>query len=315
MTASDLRVGFVGCGVHARNILLPAVQRIGMDLAAICDLDRRLAQRTTRRFGAFRAYQDARTMVEEMDLDAVLICGPPELHAEAAQVALAGGCHVWVEVPGAPSADEAHRIAEIAEERGLIAAAGLNARFAPVYQRLREIIHDAQFGEIRSVEVVWWPPETHGHDDPVLFDLVHALDLVRFLGGDVSDSAVTRAPDGTVLAITLELQSGALATVSFAAPARCPRERVEVASLQATVTATGRQEVSLRSADREETRVWRYDALRAQDAEDSWDPAGHVAQLQHFAQVVLGEGEPRATLADAATVMRIAETVAAQEGS
>ena len=315
MAATDLRVGFVGCGVHARDTLLPAVQRVGMELAAICDLDRRLAQRTTRRFGAFRAYQDVRTMVDEMDLDAVLICGPPDLHAEAAPVALAAGCHVWVEMPAAPSAEEAQRIAGIADERKLVAQAGLNARFAPVYTRLREIALAPDFGEMASVEIVWWPPRTHGHDVPVLFDLPHAIDLVRYLGGEVQDLSVTRGSDASVLAIAFALESGAIATISFAGPVECPRERVQVASLRSTVMATARREVALQSADREDLQVWQYDALRVQGAQTSWDPSGYIAQLQHFVEAIEGETRLQATIADAASAMRLAERVAACERS
>ena len=259
-------------------------------------------------------------MIDEMDLDAVLICGPPELHAEAAPVALAGGCHVWVEVPAAPDADEAQSIATMAEERGKIAQAGLNARFAPVYRRMQKIVSteeadERDFGELRSIEVVWWPPKTHGHDDPVRFDLIHALDMVRHLGGEVEDLSVVRGRDRTVLAIALELRSGAVATISFAAPAACPRERVAMASLQATVMATERREVMLRSAEREDTRYWWYDASRAEEGQAPWDPAGYIAQLQHFADAVTGEAAPEATLADAAAAMRLAERIAADKGS
>ncbi len=315
MAAGDVRVGFVGCGVHARERLLPAVQRVGMDLAAICDLDRRLAQRTTRRFGAFRAYQDARAMIDEMDLDAVLVCGPPELHAEAAETALAAGCHLWTEVPVAPNADEAEEIATIAEEHGRIAQAGLNARFAPAYQRMREIVDDPEFGELRSVEIAWWVPETHGHDNPVLFDLVHALDLVRHLGGDVVDLCVVRARQANTLAIALELQADAVATISFTGRALCPRERVEVASLDANVTTNGRQQVILHSSKREETAVWGYDAMRVRESEMQWEPTGHIAQLRHFAESVLGDTEPEATFTEAVAAMRLAERIAQIERS
>jgi myo-inositol 2-dehydrogenase/D-chiro-inositol 1-dehydrogenase len=309
MAASDVRVGFVGCGVHARSTLIPAVQRVGIDLAAICDLDKRLAQRTRRRFGAFRSYQDLRRMVEEMDIDALLVCGPPELHAEAGPVALEAGCHLWVEVPTAPNADEAQWLAEMARDRGLVAGAGLNARFAPVYVRARAIMQEPEFGELRSMEVVWWRPETHGHDDPLLFDLPHALDLVRYLGGDVSELSVQRGRDDRALAVALELDSGAVATVSFAAPVECPRECVQIASDRATATVTGRREVSLRTGDRAERRVWEADVICPEDADAPWDPRGYPTQMQHFADAIGGDAEPQATLADAAAAMRLAETV------
>ncbi|MFP4250198.1 MAG: Gfo/Idh/MocA family protein [Armatimonadota bacterium] len=306
MAGNQVRVGFVGCGVHARETLLPVVQRAGMELAAICDLDKRLAQRVTRRFGAFRAYQDIGAMVDEMDLDAVLACGPPELHAEAAEAALRGGCHVWTEMPAAPTSAEAERIAELAAERELVAAAGLVMRCAPAYQRLRDLCADEQFGPVRSIEVAWWPPRMHAHDEPLLFDLPHALDIAWWIGGDVRTLAVSRADDDDVLLVTMQLRSGAVAAVSFAAPADCPRERVTVASLRATATAEGRQTVTLTRCGRDETSVWGGRSL-ATAADRPERARGFLPQMEQFAGAVGGESEPTATIGDAAYVLRLAE--------
>jgi predicted dehydrogenase len=314
MAGNEVRVGFVGCGVHAREVLLPAVKRAGMDLAAVCDLDKRLAQRVTRRLGAFRAYQDVGAMVDEMDLDAVLVCGPPELHAEAAEAALRGGCHVWTEMPAAPSADEADGLAELAAERGLVAQAGLMMRFAPAYERAREICADEDFGEVRSSEVAWWPPRMHGHPDPLVFDLPHALDLVRYMGGDVKRLAVARADEGRAMLVTMELASGAVASVSFAPRADCPRERLAVASIQGTVTVEARQRVTLRRCETQEARVWgeRPHATGADGGPERM--RGFVPQMEHFAAVVAGEREPRGTVEDAAYALRLAELAADSAG-
>jgi len=307
MAANEVRVGLVGCGVHAREVVLPAAQRAGMELAAVCDLDKRLAQRVTRRFGAFRAYQDIGTMVEEMDLDAVLACGPPEMHAEAAEVALRRGCHVWTEMPAAPTAAEAQRLAELASERELVAEVGLVMRHAPAYRRLHAICNEDGFGEVRSIEVVWWPPRLNGHEDPLSFDLSHALDFVRFIGGDVGRMSVARAGGGRAMLVTMELQSGAVASVSFAAPADCPRERVAVASMGATVAVEGRRTVTLRRCGHDETSVWGTEAHWAGMQGGSERAQGFLPQMEHFARAVAGEEEPLTAMSDAAYVLRLVE--------
>jgi myo-inositol 2-dehydrogenase/D-chiro-inositol 1-dehydrogenase len=314
MAGNAVRVGFVGCGVHAREVLLPAVQRVGMDLAAVCDLDKRLAQRVTRRFGAFRAYQDVGRMIEEMDLDAVLVCGPAELHAEAAETALRAGCHLWTEMPAAPTADEAARIAELADGRGLIAQPGLMMRSAPAYGRLREIVEGEQFGAIRSVDVTWWPPGMHGYEDPMLFDLPHAMDMVRFFGGEVKRLAVARAGGECVLSITLEMASGAVGSVSFAAPAGCPRERVAVASMSAVATVDGRQAVTLDRCDSEESSVWGRRACAVGTEGGMERTRGYLPQIERFAAAVAGEEQPPAVMNDAVRALRLAEIVRASAG-
>lgn len=314
MAGNEVRVGFVGCGMHAREVLLPAVQGAGMDLAGVCDLDKRLAQRVTRRFGAFRAYQDIGRMVDEMDLDAVLVCGPPEMHAEAAEVALRGGCHVWTEMPAAPTAVEAERLADLALERERVAQPGLVMRFAPAYDRLRQICGDEQFGEIRSIEMSWWPPKMHGHDDPLLFDLPHALDLVRAIGGDVRRLSVTRGGGEKALLVSMEMQSGAVALVSFMAPAGCPRERLAVASAESVVTVDDRQTVRLRRCGREETSVWGSRPMGSHGGAGPESGQGYVPQMERFAAAVRGEEQAQAVMKDAAYVLRLVELAARSGG-
>ncbi len=305
MSETHVRVGIIGCGVHAREVLLPAAQQAGMEFAAACDLDRRLAQRVARRFGAFRAYQDIRSMIDEMDLDAVLVCGPAELHAEAMETALQRGCHVWTEMPPAPTAAEAGRLADLADAQGLIAQPGLMLRYAPACVRLRETIAREEFGAIRQIEMAWWPPEQHAHDGPLLFDLPHALDLVRFIGGEVSGLSVASAVSEASLIALLTLESGAVATVSFASPARCPRERIVVASEDAVAIAEERQTVTLRHFAREDGSVWNADRGGAGRV------SGVLAEMEAFAAAVAGEGPRSASMHDAARAIQLAEMVRA----
>ena len=305
MAETQVRVGIIGCGVHAREVLLPAAQQAGMEFAAVCDLDRRLAQRVSRRFGAFRAYQDIRSMIDEMDLDAVLVCGPPEMHAEAAAIALQHRCHLWTEMPAAPTAEEAERLAGLADAQGLIAQPGLMLRYAPACMRLRELVAGEEFGAIRQIEVAWWPPEQHAHDDAPLFDLPHALDLVRFIGGEVTGLSVARAGSDGSLAALLALESGAVATVSFASPARCPRERIVVASEDAVAIAEDRRTITLRHAAREDSSVWSPDRAGAGRL------SGILPEMEAFAAAIAGEGPRGASLHDAARAMRLGEMVRA----
>lgn len=311
MSEGEVRVGFVGCGVHAREVLLPAAHRAGMEIASVCDLDKRLAQRVARRFGAFRAYQDLRSMIGEMDLDAVLVCGPPEMHAEAAEIALQEGCHLWTEMPPAPTADEVARIAELAAARKLVAVPGLVMRFAPACARLREIVTREEFGAVLSIDVTWWPPRMHGHDDPLVFDLPHALDMVRFIGGDVRRLSAARAAGDGALAVVMELASGAVATVSFSAPAGCPCERVAVTSADAVATVQDRQTVTLRHRAREEMSVWGADCGRDGGPEHM---RGFLPEMEQFAAAAAGDVEPAAAMSDAAQALRLAEMARAGSG-
>lgn len=316
ITAEQIRVGFIGCGTHATEVLLLAVQQAGMDLAAICDLDKRRAQRAVRRFGAFRAYQNLEMMIAEMDLDAVLVCGPPELHAEAAQVALERGLHVWTEAPPAPTADEAERLAELADAKGLIAQVGLMLRFAPAYRRLREVIAAEDFGAPIAFEIAYWSPPQSGHDDPLRHDAVHALDLVALLlGGARELSAPVVAASGPAgggprqFAVALRTETGAGGTLSFMAATGCPRELVTVASAGAVATVEDRTTLSVRRADCDQTILWRAQPLGPGPEAGSAYLRGYLPELAHFAATVRGAAEPAATMKEGAAALSLAERI------
>src|SRR5581483_8400990 len=52
------------------------------------------------------------------DLDAVAICTPPQVHYEAAKLALSRGRHVLLEKPPCTSTVQLDRLARLAQERG-----------------------------------------------------------------------------------------------------------------------------------------------------------------------------------------------------
>lgn len=317
MANEQVRVGFIGCGTHALEVLLPAVQQAGLDLAAICDLDKRRAQRAVRRFGAFRAYQDLHAMIDEMDLDAALVCGPPELHAEAAQVALERGLHVWTEAPPAPTAAEAQELARLADAHGLVAQVGLMLRFARAYERLREVITAPEFGSPVAFEIAYWPPPLPGHDDPLRQDAVHALDLVTMLLGDVRDLEVLPRPvtaGGAApqrLALALRVQSGATGTLSFVAGSACPREVVTVASEECLATVEDRTTLTVRRAGSDEMTVWHPATLEPGPQRGTARLHGYLPEILHFAASVSQMAEPAATMGEAAAALHLAERVAA----
>ncbi len=101
MAPTDVaRVGFVGCGNHANARLYPATKLVQeIDLVAVCDLDRAKAEATAKRWGVPTFYTDLDAMLADEQLDAVVICGPPQMHVSVGKHCLAKGLHIFVEKP------------------------------------------------------------------------------------------------------------------------------------------------------------------------------------------------------------------------
>lgn len=315
MTA--IRVGFVGCGAHATANLYPALHEAGMDLAAVCDLDKRKAQRVCRLFGGRRCYQDLGAMIGEMDLDAVLVCGPPEMHAEAAAQALAHGLHVWVESPPAPSLAEAERIAEMARAKGLMVQVGLVMRFAPVYARLAQAIAVEEFGEPVALEAHLCTDRAAGHEQHLLLEGLQLLDLVRHLMGEVRAVVALKCErlGQTTSAVSLRFESGAVGLLHLSSLQPQARERVAVWGQGSLAVAEDRGRFLRRwGGPAGEATGWEPD-LAMQDLENSTAQLrGYLPALAHFAETVRGDATPQAGIEEALAAMRLARAIQDNEG-
>lgn len=316
---ADLRVGFVGCGRHSTQNLYPALRYAGLDLAAVCDLDKRKAQRVARQFGAHRCYQDFTTMVDEMELDAVLVCGPPELHFEAALAALERGCHVWIEKPPAPTLAETEQLAAYAGQMGRIMQVGFMMRFAPAYVQLRQIIESEEFGRPSMIEAKFccWNVSDHRHH--LMYYGVHILDLVRHLMGEVIELCVLKCErEGQVAnAISLRFASGGVGVLNLSSLQPRVQERVEVTGESTVAIVENRVNLTYhRPGDNEfgETTCWRPDFTVQTQASSTLELQGYIPELSHFAASVRGEAEPLATIEDGVAVMHLLDLIEHNEG-
>src|SRR4051812_20994140 len=93
--ARRLQVGILGCGPIAQFAHLESAQKAAnVDLHAVCDADRELAERFGGFYDARRIHTDYDEMLADPDLEAVVIATSDAFHVPAALKALAAGKHV-----------------------------------------------------------------------------------------------------------------------------------------------------------------------------------------------------------------------------
>lgn len=139
-------------------------------------------------------YTDYREIVQDANVDAVDICLPTDLHADAAITALEAGKHVLSEKPMALSVADCDRMIAAAKASGRILMIAQCIRFAPEYVVLKRMVDSGQYGKLRSANFCRlsgfpkWSTD-NWMDDPQrsgggIFDLhIHDVDYVTFLLG------------------------------------------------------------------------------------------------------------------------------------
>lgn len=242
-------MGVVGCGPlvglpHARRI----VALEGAVLAAVCSLRPGPAMAE---FGV-PGYTDPAAMVAKEGLHAAVISTPTHLHLPTLKALLTktDGKNplraILVEKPICESVASAEEFLSVADEAGVKVLVGHQRRHSAAVKGARKIVRNEQtLGPLRGVACQWalLKPASYfnttnpnrayigqkGKGGPVLINMVHDLDLIRFITGReivrvfASTAGLARdneAEDTGV--VTLELDNGAQCSVFFSDAAPSP---------------------------------------------------------------------------------------------
>ena len=142
--AAVIGTGFIG-GVH-----IEAIRRLGnVNVAALCDTMG--AEKKAEQFCVKKAYSDYRSMMDELELDAVHICTPNHTHYEIAKYAIQKGIHVICEKPFSTTVQEAEELVALAKEKGVVGAVNFHNRLYPIPNEMHEMIKHGEAGTLFSV--------------------------------------------------------------------------------------------------------------------------------------------------------------------
>lgn len=149
-----LRLGIVGAGAAPQWYYFPATQHWSdrIQLTAICDIDESRARQFSEQYGA-TPYTDYATMLEWADIDAVAVLTPHHLHAEQVLAALESGRHVMVEKPLTDTLDDALKVCELAERKGLYVSCAPPNMLHPGQRRLMELVAKGVIGDVNLVKI------------------------------------------------------------------------------------------------------------------------------------------------------------------
>ena len=114
-------MGIIGCG-WAGSLHAAAIQKLRakIHLAAACDRIPQKAEALAGTYGIAAHASDYAGILNRETLDAVSLCLPHHLHAEAAIRAAEAGLHVLVEKPLSATLEEADRMIEAARRYGVL---------------------------------------------------------------------------------------------------------------------------------------------------------------------------------------------------
>jgi predicted dehydrogenase len=150
---STIKVGLIGGGgivdAHIRGYRAYADL---IEVAAVADVIDETARRRAAELGA-AAYTDFRQMILEADLDAVDICLPHHLHAEAIVSAAQAGKHILCEKPLCLTVEQANQVQQAVSTAGVTLMCAHNQLFLPAVTTARQLLDQGILGTVYEVRI------------------------------------------------------------------------------------------------------------------------------------------------------------------
>ncbi len=153
--AANEKLGIAVIGVGRRGgYHVHAVPRIGENLVAICDADRKQMERV-KAVPPKARFQDFRKMLDSLGgrIDAAVIATPDHTHAPIAAELMRRGKHVFVEKPCAHDVAEARALRRIAREKHVATQQGNQGMATDSFRRTLELVQEGAIGEVREAHV------------------------------------------------------------------------------------------------------------------------------------------------------------------
>jgi len=319
----SLRLGWIGCGTHATQMLLSQWLRHDVVLSALCDNDESRLQSAARQFGVARTYSDAQDLIRSGGIDAIGMAVGPDQHHLFCLAALKQGLPVFMEKPPATNAGMAQELLAASEKAGQPVLVGFMKRYSIGNRMAHTIIQSGDFGKVLGLSGFYMtaPGYFEGNVDYSGFFLhhcVHYMDLVSHLVSPVINIGarkVESAPGRLLFHVDLEFDSGAIGTIAMGTlqSRGAPVERIDIMSdhqrleidnvinLQWHRNPTFKVgDSTARLIDSQDTLVWRpnFTAAANEDVKGYYDLLGDVVPA------LMGKENPAPTIRDGVVAMQ-----------
>ncbi len=191
----------MGAGDIAERVMAPAMRAAaGAELVAVMRRDRAAAEGFAERHGARHAYDSVAALVADPDVEAVYVATPNDRHLPDALAAAAAGRDVLVEKPLTLTVAEAETMIAACDAAGVRLATCFYQRFNARHREIRRLLEDRRIGQVTAVRVnfssrspdrpgAWRQDPAKGGGGSFTDTAVHALDLLRFLFGEIREVA------------------------------------------------------------------------------------------------------------------------------
>ena len=236
------KIGIIGAGGFASNVLLPILIKLGADMIGICTNGSHKAHHKAKKFGFRYCTTDVNQVLNDDEINTVIISTRHDSHAELVLKALDVKKNVFVEKPLALTLDELDKIqSSIINNQSSILMVGFNRRFSPLTKKMKSLIEKqtSPVSIIMTINVGAIPTD-HWSQNPnigggrIRGEACHFIDLIRFLVGkpitNWSSNTLGQNKAKDTVSLLFSFEDGSIGSINYFANGskKFPKERIEV---------------------------------------------------------------------------------------
>lgn len=326
-----MKVGIIGAGrigkVHTKNISMFVPE---MEIKTIADP---FANEDTRKFaekyGVQNVTLDARDILDDPEIEAVLICSSTDTHAYFITEAAKAGKHIFCEKPIDYDLHKVYAAVQAAKDANVKLQIGFCRRFDHNHRAVYDMVRSGRIGAPHIIKISSRDPEPPAISyvkvsGGIFYDMmIHDFDMARFLAGCnavevyakgsvLVDPAIGEAGDVDTAVVTLLFENGALAVID--------NSRKAVYGYDQRVEVFGSNGAAVNSNDTPNTAAY-YGAdgtVTGACYKVMWDryTGAFISEMQAFADAILNDKETPVTGEDGIypVLMAAAATKSLHEG-
>jgi len=312
-----VRVAFIGGGGLANSMHYPSLSSMeDVEIVAIAEMNEERLQTTADKYEVEGRFTSHLEMLEKAEPDAVYCIMPPMHLWGTVNDCLERGMHVFTEKPPGMTTTQTSSWARLAEKKGLLTMCGFNRRHIPCLKQAKKKVEErgpiiqcmATFVKFYKNDFEYYG----GAIDILTCDAVHAVDSLRWLGGEVDRLASDIGRFGTdypnSFNTLMKFESGAVGflVANWAVGGRVHTWEIHAHGISAYVDPdTTGAHIHIENKPNE----GHLDPVESAGSEERHIVYGFFGESRHFIDCIKSGDQPVTHFGDAVKTMELVERI------
>lgn len=310
-----VRIGFIGAGGMANAVHYPSLAKMeDVEIVGICDLDEKRLNETAEKYHIKNRFTNYKEMLRKIELDAIYIIMPPHHLFDIAIECLKNKMNIFIEKPPGVTKEQTRQMALLADKNKCLTMVSFQRRFSPVTVKSRSIVEKR--GPIIQcmatfVKNYTGGPYYEGASDILTCDVIHAVDNLRWMGGEVKKLRASvrslYADYNNSFNAIMEFENGAIGFLvsNFIVGKRIFSQEIHAKGISAYIEPEVRAVIYKDNKD--EGMV--LESSEVAGGKDLYQIAGFYAENRHFIDCLKVKKNPVTDFADAYKTMELVDRI------